>query len=97
MDNNEKEIVMRFEKMRIPVMFKTDLTDRILFLEDINFIIRNVLLKNKIISDILYYETMSDYERFINNTDVKEFDDYTLDYFNMCVEIVQIIKKCYLY
>ena len=92
-DIEEKNIIKKFQIMRIPAIFKNDNTDRILFVEDVDFFICDSLLKGKGISDSLYNEIMIDYERFINNTDVNEFDEYALDYFNICVQIVEVMKK----
>lgn len=95
-NNKEKELIIKFQNMRIPSIFKTDNTDRILFVEDVDSFIGDLLLKGKVISDSLYNEIMIDYERFINNTDAGEFDEYALEYFNTCVRIVEIMKKYYL-
>lgn len=93
--NEEKELVIKFQNMRIPSIFKTDNTDRILFVEDVSFFIGNSLLKGKKISKILYDETIDDYERFISNTDVNNLDEYTLEYFNTCIQVIEIMKKYY--
>lgn len=92
-DIEEKNIIKKFQSMRIPAIFKSDNTDRILFVEDVSSFIGDLLLKGKGISDSLYNEIMTDYERFINNTDVSEFDVYVLEYFDTCVRIVEIMKK----
>jgi len=93
--NEEKELVIKFQNMRIPSIFKTDNTDRILFVEDVSFFIGNSLLKGKKISKILYDETIDDYERFTSNTDVNNLDEYTLEYFNTCIQVIEIMKKYY--
>jgi len=91
--NEEKKVIIQFQNLRIPSIFKTDNTGRILFIEDIDFNICNLLLKGKKITDVLYNETMENYKRFYNDTNIKEFDDYTLRYFNLCLQIVEIMKK----
>lgn len=94
-NNEEKELIVKFKNMKIPVIFKTDNTDRILFVEDVNSFVCDLLLKGKKIPDSLYSETMNDYKKFINDTDVNEFDDYALKHFSICVKIVEIMKKYY--
>lgn len=95
-DKEEKELVMKFQNMRIPSLFKTDNTDRILFVEDVSFFIVKLLLKGRKISKTIYDETMVDYERFVINTDVSKLDEYTLEYFNTCIQVMETIKKYYL-
>lgn len=92
-NNEEKELIIKFQNMRIPSIFKTDNTDRILFVEDLSFFIANKMLKGQKISKVLYRETIADYESFIINTVVSNHDEYTLEYFNTCVRIVEIMKK----
>jgi hypothetical protein len=95
LNNEEKSIVVKFENMRIPTIFKIDKTDRILFIENINFTIRNFVLKNRIIPTDLYNEIIADYEKFIKNSKINDFDVYAFEYFNLCVRIVEILKKSY--
>ena len=95
-NNEEKELVIKFQNMRIPSIFKTDNTDRILFVEDVSFFIVNLLLKGQKISKTLYDETIADYKRFIINTDVSNLDEYTLEYFNTCIQVIETMKKYYL-
>lgn len=92
-NNEEKELIVKFKNMRIPSIFKTDNTDRIIFVEDVSFFIANRILKGQKISKTLYDETIADYGRFIINTDVSNLDEYTLEYFNTCVRIVEVMKK----
>lgn len=89
----EKSIIKKFQSMRIPAIFKKDNTDRILFVEDVDSFICDSLIRGKGISDSLYNEIMIDYDRFISNTDVNSFDEYAVEYFNICVQIVEIMKK----
>jgi hypothetical protein len=96
-EKTEKELLKHFQKLRIPSIFKTDNTDRILFIEDVDFSICNLLLKGKVISDsIIYKETIKNCKKFYDDTDIKEFDDYALEYFNLCLQVVEIMKKYYL-
>lgn len=92
-NNEEKVLLNTFRELRIPSIFKTDDTDRILFVEDIDFTICDYLLKGKSISSSLYDEIVERCERFINDTDIKEFDDYALNYYNLCLQIVEMMKK----
>ena len=95
-NNGEKETITKFKNMRIPSIFKTDNTDRILFVEDVSLFIVNSLLKGKKISKTVYDETIADYERFINDTNVSDLDEYALEYFNVCIQVIEIMKKYYL-
>ena len=45
--DNEKELIKRFRETRIPLIFKIDKTDNILYIEHVDFDLCNMLLKGK--------------------------------------------------
>ena len=57
---------------------------------------KSKIVKGKKISKTVYDETIADYERFINYTNVSDLDEYALEYFNVCIQVIEIMKKYYL-
>jgi len=91
---DEKKIVEQFKNLRIPSIFKDDFTDRILFVEDVDFDVCTPLLKGKDIPDDFYNEMLERCDNFVaKSDDINEFDEYTLNYYNTCLQVVEIMKK----
>ncbi len=91
--NEEKDTCIQFKKSRIPSIFKWDLTDRILFVEDVDSYVCDLLLKGKEITRVIYDDIMADYKRFCDNTDINEFDEYALNYYRQCLKVMEIFEK----
>ena len=93
---DEKKTVDQFQKLKIPPIFKMDVTERILFVEDVNFFVCKLLLKGKYIPNALYNEILERCDDFVTKSDINEFDDYALYYYNICLQVVEIMKRYYL-
>ena len=95
---DEKLLLKKFKKMRIPSMYKDDPTVNILYVEHVDFDLCTMLLKGKkakredVQNEIKKFAIfLSDFAEY----DVLNFDfnQYDRDYLNMLIEVVNIYIK----
>ena len=88
-----KEKIKLFSTSPIPSIYKTDNTDRILFVETVCFDVCKALLKNKRLSEDHVCEIMTEYSQYLEQTDISEFNDYALQHFNALTDIMELFVK----
>lgn len=93
--DEEREIVDKFLKTKYPPIYKTDNTDRILFLELVEFDVCAYLSGKKSISNEHYAYILSEYEKYLTQTDEAGFDDYAEEHFKLVRKLMEIFKKYY--
>ena len=92
---DEKEVVVKFIRMKYPPIYKTDNTDRILFVELVEFDVCPYLLGKIRINDEQYSYIMNEYESYLMQTDNTMFDKYAQEHFKVIVKLINIFKKYY--
>lgn len=92
--DNEKDIVLRFTNMKYPSIYKTDETDSILFVELVDFDVCPYLLGKRSINSGYSY-VLSEYERYLAETDTSLFDEYAKEHYILIVKIMELFKKYY--
>ena len=93
--DTERAVIDKFLTMKCPPIYKTDNTDRILFVETVEFDICQYLLGKRKIGNEQYSYIMNEYERFLTQTNSSAFDKYTNEHFKLIVKLVDIFKKYY--
>lgn len=93
--DDEKEVVNRFMGMKYPSIYKTDNTDRILFVELVEFDVCPFLLGKSKIDDKQYNYIMNEYERYLTQTDNSLFDEYAKEHFELITKLIDLFKKYY--
>lgn len=94
--DEEREIVISFIKMKCPPIYKTDKTDRILFVELVEFDVCPYLLGKIQIDNEQYSYILNEYERYLKQTDNSLFDEYTKKHFGYIVSLITLFKKYYI-
>ena len=95
LSDEEKEIVGKFMGMKYPPIYKTDKTDRILFVELVDFDVCPYLLGKGEISKERYNFILNEYERYFSQTDISTFDEYGKAHFELIVKLIDLFKKYY--
>lgn len=91
----EREFVTRFTRMKYPPIYKTDKTDRILFVELMEFDVCPYLLGQRQIDSEQYSYILNEYERYLSQTDISIFDEYAKEHFKTIVRLMSLFKKYY--
>lgn len=91
--NNERVIINKFLIMKCPPVYKTDNTDRILFIELMEFDVCQYLLGKKQINNKQFSYINNEYKRYLTQTDSSTFDEYTKEHFMIIVKLMDIFKK----
>ena len=91
----EREFVNGFIRMKYPPIYKTDKTDRILFIELVEFDICPYLLGKSRIDSEQYNYILNEYERYLSQTDISIFDEYAKEHFNIIAKLINLFKKIY--
>ncbi len=89
----EKRILETFKKTRIPAIFKEDYIEHMLFIEFLDFEICTFMLKGKRISKSMFDEAINGLNFFVGDVDKNKLDSDALTYFNLCLEVVRILKE----
>lgn len=92
---SEREIVNKFVKMKYPAVYKTDKTDRILFVELVDFDVCPYLLGENRINKEQYNYILSEYERFLMQTDNSMSNGYEKDHYLCIIKLMELFKKYY--
>lgn len=95
LSDEEKEIVHGFMRMKYPPIYKMDSTDRILFVELVEFDVCPYLLGKNQIDRKRYNYILNEHERYLSQTDILMFDDYAQEHFRLIVELIELFKKYY--
>ncbi len=82
-------------RMKYPPIYKMDSTDRILFVELVEFDVCPYLLGKNQIDRKRYNYILNEYERYLSQTDILMFDDYAQEHFRLIVELIELFKKYY--
>lgn len=93
--DEERELVTTFIKMKYPTIYKTDKTDRILFVELVEFDVCPYLLGQRQIDSEQYSYILNECERYLSQTDISIFDEYAKDHFKIMVKLIDLFKKHY--
>ena len=72
----DREFVTKFISMKYPPIYKTDKTDRILFVELVEFDVCPYLLGQIQIDSEQYSYILDEYERYLSQTDISIFDNF---------------------
>lgn len=91
----DREFVTGFIRMKYPPIYKTDNTDRILFVELVEFDVCPYLLGQKQIDREQYSYILDEYERYLSQTDISIFDEYAKKHFRIMVKLIDLFKKYY--
>ena len=91
--DEERELVTTFIKMKYPTIYKTDKTDRILFVELVEFDVCPYLLGQRQIDSEQYSYILNEYERYLSQTDISIFDEYAKEHFKIMVKLIDLFKK----
>ncbi len=103
-NEEEKSIILQFKGLRIPTIFKTDNTDFILFVEDVDFIVCDTLLNGSEITEELYDSMVHHskdnlsypcYNEFMKFVEKFRIDEYSKFYCDCLIEVMEIFKKYY--
>ena len=93
--DEERELVTTFIKMKCPPIYKTDKTDRILFVELVEFDVCPYLLGQRQIDSEQYSYILNEYERYLSQTDISIFDEYAKEHFKIMVKLIDLFRKYY--
>ena len=93
--SEERELVAGFIGRKDPPVYKTDKTDRILFVELVQFDVCPYLLGKEQIDGEQYRYILDEYERYLSQTDISMLDEYAKDHFRMMVKIIDLFKEYY--
>lgn len=91
----ERACVNNFIRMKYPCIYKTDKTDRILFVELVEFDVCQYLLGQKKLDSEQYHYILDEYDRYLRQTDISIFDEYAKEHFNIIIKLINLFKKCY--
>ena len=91
----EREVIQKFKLSKYPSIYKTDMTDNILFLELVDFDVCSYLLKGKTIDKEQYEHIMNEYQMYLTHLNTNSFDEYALNHYKSIVQIMDIFKKYY--
>ena len=92
----DRKFVTEFIRMKyIPPIYKTDKTDRILFVELVEFDVCPYLLGQRQIDSEQYSYILDEYERYLSQTDISIFDEYAKEHFKIMVKLIDLFKKYY--
>lgn len=86
----EKQMIKKFKKLSIPVIYKLDDTDNILYVEHVDFDLCKTLLRGKKVSKEVVQNEIENYSTFLAQSSILEFDAYTKEYFKLLIEIVNM-------
>ncbi len=94
----EKTILKTFKDFRIPLIFKDDYIEHMLFIELLDFDICTYLLENKEITKKIFNEALNGYRYFMEDIDINKLDNDALKYYQMCKDVIRIlIEKNFLF
>ena len=91
----EKEFVNSFIRMKYPTIYKTDKTDRILFVELVEFDVCPYLLGRRQMDSDQYSYILDEYKRYLTQTDISKFDEYAKEHFKIIVKLIDLFKRYY--
>ncbi len=91
--NDEKIILKEFQQTRIPLVYKYDDTDNILYIEHVDFDLCDMLLKNKKVSKEYVQNEIKEFARFLTQLDVSNHDNNQKKYLYLLIEVVNIFIK----
>lgn len=91
----EEKIVTGFIRMKYPSIYKTDKTDRILFIELMEFDVCPYLLGQKQITSEQYSYILDEYEKYLSQTDISILDEYAKEHFRIILKLMDLFKKHY--
>lgn len=90
---NEKLLLRKFQKTRIPSVYKFDDTDNILYIEHVDFDLCTMLLKGENVSKKYVQNEIKEFSIFLSQLDVLNFDEFDRDYLNLLIKVVNIFIK----
>lgn len=93
LSHKEKELINHFRKLKYPAIYKTDRTDNILFIELVDFNVCSLLLNGEAINPIQYNEILSEYEKYLKQTDITSLDSYAIKHYDMVNQIMKMFVK----
>ena len=93
LNDAEISIINKYKSLKIPAIYKTDNTDRILFIEYVDFDICTSLLKNKKIDKKEIEEAIKEYSYFLSQTSISTFDEESLYHFKILNIVMGIFFK----
>lgn len=93
--NAERKIVDSFLAMKYPPIYKTDKTDRILFVELVDFDVCPFLLGKIRISSEQFCYILQEYDKYLAQTDEALFDKYAAEHYKLIVQLISLFKKYY--
>lgn len=88
-------LVDSFIRMKYPPIYKTDKTDRILFVELVEFDVCQYFLGRKQIKSEQYSYILNEYKRYLAQTDISMFDAYAKKHYRIIVELIDLFVKYY--
>ena len=91
--DNEKELIKRFRETRIPLIFKIDKTDNILYIEHVDFDLCNMLLKGKKVNVDCLQNEIELFANFLAQISILDFNEEEKNYFKLLIEIVSMFIK----
>ncbi|MBQ8433831.1 MAG: hypothetical protein IJX23_03380 [Clostridia bacterium] len=88
--DSEKLIIKKFQKIRIPSIYKMDDTDNLLYVEHVNFDLCEMLLRGKKVSKEYVQNEIEEYSVFLSQSAILDFNDVEKEYFKLLIEVVNI-------
>ncbi len=73
--NNEKIVIKEFRQTRIPLVYKLDDTDNILYIEHVDFDLCDMLLRNEKVSNEYVQNELKEFAKFLTQLNIKNYDN----------------------
>lgn len=97
----EKLILLNFKKLHIPLIFKADYINYMLFVEEVDFYVCETLLKGKEITSKIYEWIVSDsnnghcpcFNDFIKGVNKSDLDENAKMYYDEILRVMDIFTK----
>lgn len=89
LSNDEKIVINEFLQTRIPLTYKCDDTDNILYIEHVDFDLCDMLLKNRKASNEYVQDELKNFAKFLTQLNIKSYDD-DKKYLYLLFEVVNI-------
>lgn len=91
--NNEKIVIKEFQQTRIPLVYKFDDTDNILYIEHVDFDLCDILLKNKKISNEYVQNELKEFAKFLTQLNIENFNKDDKNHLKLLLEVIYIFIK----
>lgn len=91
--NNEKLILNKFKNLKIPLIYKLDNTDNILYIEHVDFDLCTLLLKDENVSRNYVQKEIKEFAMFLSQLEVLHYNDVDKEYLNLLIDVVNIFIK----